>query len=156
MTKVGYKSFCLHHLSLNMSNYNSLLLYLDKSLGQCQSFGCVELEMSENIWTNCLSNWQILTFKTSIFWAGWHKFWLMGFFPVWTCFIFCLSSQLCNLIIIFSGKWCTIVQYSLHPIAMHLRRWRCIFQVRLKCVCHNVSQPRTDDWHFMFNWNKIL
>ena len=53
---IKFNLFSLNHLSLNMSNYNSLLLYLDKSLGQCQSFGCVELEMSENIWTNCLSD----------------------------------------------------------------------------------------------------
>ena len=153
MTKVGYKSFCLHHLSLNMSNYNSLLLYLDKSLGQCQSFGCVELEMSENIWTNCLSDWQIwLSKRRSSELADisfdWWAFSQSGLV------LFLLSYQLCNLIIFSATK---IMSTPSQHRSQCIYRDRAVFsELGLKCVCHNVSQPRTDDWHFMFNWNKIL
>ena len=113
-------SFCLRHLLLNMSNYNSLPLYLDKSLGQCQSFGCVELEMSENIWTNCLSDWQIWLSKRrsseladiSFDWWAFSRSGLV---------LFQLSYQLCNLII-FSAKIMSIPPLSPRWVSMHLPR----------------------------------
>ena len=119
LLRIKLNLFCLRHLSLNMSNYNSLLLYLDKSLGQCQSFGCVELEMSENIWTNCLSDWQIwLSKRRSSELADisfdWWAFSQSGLV------LFLLSYQLCNLII-FPAKIMSTPPLS-PRVSMHLPR----------------------------------
>ena len=85
MMKVRFFLFC------DIFDSNSTLLYLDKSWGQRQTFGCGELETSENIWTNCLCSWQIWLSKCRSPELSWHKFWLMGFFRVWTSFYFVIT-----------------------------------------------------------------
>ena len=80
----------------DMFDINSTLLHLDKSWGQRQSFGCGELETSENIWTNCLCDWQIWLSKCRSPELSWHNFWLMGFFQVWTSFYFVITFKYNN------------------------------------------------------------